>query len=108
VPVPGDLPIYDDAARTLASLERLERLGEVRWLLSAWDEPREGAAAAKALADGIEVVRGLQREVDELTRELGGASLDEVTSALIRRRGLPAALHPMLKRTVRGHRELRL
>jgi glyoxylase-like metal-dependent hydrolase (beta-lactamase superfamily II) len=106
VPVPGDLPIYDDAARTLASLERLQQLGEVRWLLSAWDEPREGAAAARALADGIEVVRGLQRKIDELIRDLGTASDDEVTSALLGKLGLPPGLHLMLKRTVRAHREL--
>lgn len=105
VPVPGDLPIYDDAAAALASLERLGRLGEIRWLLAAWDEPRAGEAAAAALAAGRHAIVALQRRVDALAAELPGASHPELAAALLERLGLPGGLAPMLSRTVRAHRE---
>jgi glyoxylase-like metal-dependent hydrolase (beta-lactamase superfamily II) len=42
IPVPGDLPVYDDAFASVRSVQRLCRLGGIRFLLSAWDEPKKG------------------------------------------------------------------
>jgi hydroxyacylglutathione hydrolase len=105
IPVVGEMPIYDDAKAAAASLERLRALGPIALLLSAWDEPREGAQATKALDQGLEVVRTVERCVRRAREELGeAADLAALTQHVARGLGLPAHLGgPMLARTVRAH-----
>ncbi len=50
IPVPGELPIYDDAVASLRSVLRLRGIHGIRILLSAWDEPQKNGDAY--LADG--------------------------------------------------------
>lgn len=52
VPLPGDLPIFDDYHTAVESLLRLEKI-EAEWLLSAWDEPRQGAAVRRVLCESL-------------------------------------------------------
>jgi len=42
VPVAGDLPVYDDAVASAKSVKRLRETTGIQYLLSSWDEPREG------------------------------------------------------------------
>jgi hydroxyacylglutathione hydrolase len=42
IPVPGDLPVYDDPVASVQSIRLLRSVRGVRVLLSAWDEPRFG------------------------------------------------------------------
>ena len=49
VPLPGDLPIYEDFHQSLGSVKKLQSLGALSCLLSSWDEPRFGAEAEATL-----------------------------------------------------------
>ena len=42
LPLPNDLPIYDDLGACLASIERLKRIDGVDTLLSSWEPPLQG------------------------------------------------------------------
>lgn len=105
IPVPGALPVYDDAAASLAALDRLSALGVIDTLYSAWDAPRSGDLAAAALAAGGAVLRRMQTLVDTATRQCRtDAPLDEITRAVADQLELPSFLAgPMFARTVRAH-----
>lgn len=101
VPVPGDLPIYDDAFETLGSIRRLRSLG-MEVMLSAWAEPLEGHAINKRLDDAALLVQTVHRSV------VRNSTMMEVTPELLQKVtrdiGLPPeAINPMLARTVLSH-----
>jgi glyoxylase-like metal-dependent hydrolase (beta-lactamase superfamily II) len=103
VPVPGDMPIYDDYHTSLATLERLQRLNGVELLLEAWQEPRT-ASFAERLAAG----RSWLQTVDAAVRQQSGAELDPDAMSLCRRvvaqLGLsPLAANPLVARSLRSH-----
>lgn len=52
IPVPGDMPIYQDIFESIRSIERLAQLRDVGVLLSAWDQPRMAWEAGLAFAEG--------------------------------------------------------
>lgn len=56
LPVPGDIPIYEDVEASVDSIRRLQTLHDVNVLLGSWDTPRVGAddvAAAMVNALGV-------------------------------------------------------
>jgi glyoxylase-like metal-dependent hydrolase (beta-lactamase superfamily II) len=63
VPVPGDLPVYDDALASVRSLKRLSRIDGITTLLSSWDEPRQGILVYKAINDGLFFIRQVHQAV---------------------------------------------
>jgi hypothetical protein len=83
VPVPGDLPVYDDALASVRSLKRLSRIDGITTLLASWDEPRQGILVYQAINDGL-------------------LSLRQVHKAVIAAAGKPSLLLPMaMKRRTR-------
>lgn len=53
VPVPGDIPVYEDVVHSRQSLEKLSGIPCVGHLLSAWDIPRRGQDVQTAIQGGI-------------------------------------------------------
>ncbi|MDW5564202.1 MAG: MBL fold metallo-hydrolase [Methanomassiliicoccus sp.] len=101
VPVPGDVPIYDDAFETLGSLRRLRSLG-MEVMLSAWADPLEGYEVNKRLDDAAQLVQTVHRSVvrNSATMEMTPALME----AVVRDIGLPREqINPMLARTVMSH-----
>jgi glyoxylase-like metal-dependent hydrolase (beta-lactamase superfamily II) len=43
IPVPGELPIYEDVPASVASIKKLKAVPDIRYLLPSWDEPRKEA-----------------------------------------------------------------
>ncbi len=52
VPLPGDMPIFNDYRASVASLERM-RACKAELLLSAWDVPRHGDEVRQRLDDAM-------------------------------------------------------
>jgi glyoxylase-like metal-dependent hydrolase (beta-lactamase superfamily II) len=63
VPVPGDLPVYDDLHLSVQSLRRLETIEGIKVLLSSWDDPREGADAYQKIAGALVWLRKIHDAV---------------------------------------------
>lgn len=103
VPVPGDIPIYEDAGASRWSLERLRALPGVDVLLSAWDEPRRGDAVPRTL----DAARDWLGRIDGAVRGCAEAippDSPEFTTAVLARLGLPAhAANPLVARTFAAH-----
>jgi glyoxylase-like metal-dependent hydrolase (beta-lactamase superfamily II) len=65
VPLSHEMPIYDDAAASVHSVEKLKAVEGINYLLASWDSPREGGFAYEALDKGL---RWLQRIDDAVLK----------------------------------------
>jgi len=104
VPHPGDLPIYEDPAASVTSIERMRRLEDLKVLLSSWSAPELGADPLELLDDGI---RHLQR-LHELVRSIAAQEWTmppmDLCRAMVQRLGLPeAAVNPLVARSFASH-----
>ncbi len=52
IPIPGDMPIYQDILDSFQSIERLKSIQEVKFLLAAWDSPRMGSEVYRIMDEG--------------------------------------------------------
>jgi hypothetical protein len=69
VPLPGELPIYEDPIASIRSLERPSSIKGIEHLLSAWDTPRDGQNVPSTLRKGIEFLRTIDMKVMEVHGE---------------------------------------
>jgi len=53
IPVAGEMPIYDDIHCSVRSIQRLRSIGDIKMLLSAWDDPRFGEDAYRVMDEGL-------------------------------------------------------
>jgi hydroxyacylglutathione hydrolase len=49
IPIKGDIPNYDSYSQTLSSLEKLEKMIGIKWLLSSWSDPLSDIASMHKL-----------------------------------------------------------
>jgi glyoxylase-like metal-dependent hydrolase (beta-lactamase superfamily II) len=99
IPVAGDLPVYDDAVRSVQSVKRLRGIAGIRVLLSSWDEPRRRDAAYQQMDKGLEYLQKIHETVLTLERD-GSSDLLELTQKTAATLGLPLqAVTPLLVRT---------
>ena len=99
IPVPGDLPVYDDALASVQSIQRLRQINGIHLLLAAWDIPREGNEAYGQMDRAIQYIQ----EIHEAVRAAGDTGLTDLmdltreTAAAL---DLPLpAVTPLLART---------
>jgi hydroxyacylglutathione hydrolase len=104
IPVPGEMPIYDDPAATLDSIGKLMDIDGIVMLYSSWDEPREGEAVYWAMDDGVAWVLRVQEVVEEVVGKQPSPEPPELTRRVLKEIGLPEDLaNPMVIRTIAGH-----
>ena len=108
VPVPGELPIYEDVAASVKSVKRLKGIAGIRQLLASWDEPRKGGQAYERMDEAL---RYLQRIHDSVLRIAGNRpSIDEMElcGKVLEEMGLPPiAANPLVARSLSSHLALR-
>lgn len=104
VPVTGDMPVYDDVALSLKSIDKLLKRDNIAVLLSSWDEPRYGGHAYKSLRDGADYIRKIHREIVRQKAVLGSDDVKVIAAAVCRELGFPeATLNPVFFRTIEAH-----
>ncbi|HUW65148.1 MAG TPA: MBL fold metallo-hydrolase [Spirochaetia bacterium] len=103
VPVPGDMPVYDDVPSSVSSIKRLRKLPGVRCLLSSWAAPQEGERAGGVMDEGL---RYLQ-QVHEAVRKVAGQhppATGELTRLVVAALGLPVqAANLLVSRSLAAH-----
>jgi len=98
--LPGQLPIYDNVKEGAASVAKLRRVPNVRVLLSAWDEPREGAAVGEKMDQSITYLEKIHQTIDAIkdVRSLDRVELCKQVVAIL---GLPVdAVNPLVIRSL--------
>ena len=99
IPVPGDIPIYEDAAASARSVNRLRGLKGIRVLLSSWDNPRTGGAAYHQMDKALEYLQKIHSAVLSSAGE-GSDDLMVLTQKTAASLFLPPlAVTPLLART---------
>jgi hydroxyacylglutathione hydrolase len=98
--LPGQLPIYDQVREGAASVRKLRRLSNVKVLLSAWDEPREGAAAREKMDQSIGYLEKIDQTIHAI-RDVQKLDRVELCRQVVDTLGLPAeALNPLVIRSL--------
>jgi hydroxyacylglutathione hydrolase len=104
IPAAGHIPIYSDPAASVASIEKLKNLPNVKVLFSSWHEPIVGERIAATLDEGgryIGRIDALVREIDAQEPHLSG---EELSRRALERLGItmPRIL-PMIEASFRSH-----
>jgi len=103
VPLPGQMPIYEDVTAAARSLAKLWRLPGITTLLSSWDEPRQGEAAREALEEGLQYIVYIHEVVQKVAKA-GPLEPMELCRQVVEQIGLPpSAVNPLTARTFLAH-----
>lgn len=100
VPIPGDMPIFDDILASAASVQKLRSICGIKVLLSAWDEPRLGSEPYRTLDNGLEYLQKIHRAVIKAADTGTVADPMGLCRRTIKDLGLPdAMINPLVART---------
>lgn len=103
VPVPGDLPIYDDFRTSQSSLERLGEIKEVALLLEAWQEPRRTGIAGR-IAAGSSWLETVDQAVQQVAASVADVDAMALCRQVVTQLGLsPQAANPLVARSLSSH-----
>ena len=103
VPIPGDMPIFDDISASVASIQRLRSIYGIGVLLSAWDGPRSDDEAYRTLDRGMEYLQKIQRAVFRAAERGSLADPMELCGRIVEDLGLPdSMINPLVARTFMG------
>lgn len=104
VPLPGSIPIYEDADESIRSVKKLMGIEGVEVLLSSWDEPRRSPDVPALLAQGLDY---LYRVHEVVLRSLATGSAPDpmdLCKKALADLGLPeVAASPLVARTFMAH-----
>ncbi len=108
VPVPGDLPIYEDVAASVTSLKRLKGIPGLRQLLASWDEPRKGTQAYERLDEGLRYLQRVHDSVLGIAENNPSIDEMELCGKVLEDIGIPPiAANQLVARSLSSHLSLR-
>jgi len=98
--LPGQLPIYDHVLEGAASVRKLQQLSNVKVLLSAWDEPRQGAAVREKMEQSIGYLEKIHQTIHAI-KDVRKLDRMELCRQVVDTLGLPAgAVNPLVIRSL--------
>lgn len=104
LPLPGDLPIYDDLARTLRSIDTLRSLApQTDTLLSSWEPPIRGEERIRQRIEaGVSWLQRIHATVLRIHEEQQATDM-ELCTRVVRELGLPPlAANPLVARSLQS------
>lgn len=106
IPVPGDIPIYDDVESLVRSIKVLKGLSGIRFLLSSWDDPQQGENIARRFRVCIDFLQRIHDAVGKVA-DIGLTPM-EMCLRVLDDLGLPTAIaNPLLATTFISHLKVR-
>jgi glyoxylase-like metal-dependent hydrolase (beta-lactamase superfamily II) len=106
VPLPGDMPIYEDAASLARSLVRLTEIQNLKALYSSWHEPLFGQGAIGAVDRGMAYLKTIHSVVKQVDSGLKSGDPMELCRQCVTRLGLPPfAANPLVARSLLSHKQ---
>ncbi|MDR3585004.1 MAG: MBL fold metallo-hydrolase [Desulfosporosinus sp.] len=100
VPIPGDMPIYDDPLISIESIKKLKAYNKVNVLLSAWDEPKTASSIDKVLQDGVEYIQRLHNTVIEVVMAATSMEAVDICKRVLESLNLPLFMaNPLVARS---------
>ncbi|MBI5576541.1 MAG: MBL fold metallo-hydrolase [Deltaproteobacteria bacterium] len=106
IPVPGDIPIYEDVESTVRSIKILMNLEGTRYLLASWDDPRQGEKIDMLFRSSLEYLRRIYDAVSKVA--VPGLAPMELCLRVLDDIGLPKAVaNPLLAAAFVSHSKVR-
>jgi hydroxyacylglutathione hydrolase len=106
IPVPGDLPLYEDPIASVRSIRRLQQVAGIRHLLSSWDLPKDGEDAYRAMEEGLRWLQRMHEAV--LAADRNEADMMALCRQALCTVGLPGeAVNPLIAASCRAHLSFR-
>ena len=104
IPVKGDIPIYINKEKMLASLHRIEEQREIKEYLPAWDEIYFAENIKDRLKDAYEIIDSIERQVCIALKKIDSKDLPAIVDAVCEGAGMPfLKQNPLFQRTVQAH-----
>jgi glyoxylase-like metal-dependent hydrolase (beta-lactamase superfamily II) len=108
IPVPGEMPIYDDPMASVKSIKRLKAIVGIKVLLAAWDQPREGEQAYRIMDESLRYLQRIHEAVIKIAGEQPTLDSMELTEKVLKEIGLPETMaNPMVARTFQANLKVR-
>ncbi len=110
IPIPGDLPIYENYNQSLVSVRKLKEIPGVKFLLASWDQPRQGKEVYKIMDEGIGYLQRIHTVVEEYIKKHNSFDPMDLCRSIVSEMGLPpSAVSPMVvKSLIANVKEIRL
>jgi hydroxyacylglutathione hydrolase len=107
IPLPGDLPVYDDALLSVRSVSKLKTIRGIRVLLSSWDEPRKDGYAYRQMDLALDYLQHIHEVVLD-SAGVGNYDPMDITIQSAAALGLPPqTVNPLLARTFAANLRVR-
>lgn len=108
IPLPGEMPIYDDPLATVKSIRRLRDIIGIKILLAAWDQPRERQQAYGIMDDSLGYLQLIHEAVVNISREQPTIDLMELTRLVLKELGLSETMaNPIIARSLQANLKVR-
>lgn len=101
LPVPNDMPIYDDVASLVNSIKKISDLRDLDILLSSWDAPARGRSdIERRIDEGLSYIRTIHKAVLNAGGQ-GQRDVMELCRLVVGELGLPPhAANPLVARSL--------
>lgn len=107
IPVPGDLPVYDNALLSVESVKKLKKIRGIRVLLSSWDDPRKEWHTYRQM----DLALNYLQHVHEVVLDSAGEGIPDPMELTIKSAAVlglpPQAVNPLLTRTFAANLKVR-
>ena len=100
----NDLPIYEDAATTAASIKKLKDIKPVEHLLASWIDPVAGGSAYKMMDEGLEYLQRIHEAIRDIAAKEGADDAMVLCARAAKILGLPeVAVNPLIAQSFVSH-----
>lgn len=107
VPVPGEMPIYEDVLASVESIKKLKRIEGVRHLLSSWDEPAEGDEVPRRFDKALDYLQRIHNAVLKTAGKDRSPDPMKLCGRVLGEIGIPPeAANPIVARSIAAHLKL--
>ncbi|MFB3766218.1 MAG: MBL fold metallo-hydrolase [Methanotrichaceae archaeon] len=100
IPIPGDLPIYEDAVESMRSIKKLRASEGINHLFAAWDDPQKYEMVYRRMDSGLEYLERIHEAVINVHSSHPTAEPMELCRFVLRELGIPEmAANPLIAKS---------
>ncbi|MEJ2099638.1 MAG: MBL fold metallo-hydrolase [Desulfobacterales bacterium] len=107
VPKSGTVPIYEDVATSIRSIQKLKQIKGLKVLIASWDDPQFGASVYPSMDAGLQWFQQIHEAVLKETAGSEDLELKQLSARVLKRLGFPeTALVPIIVTSIGAHLKL--
>jgi hydroxyacylglutathione hydrolase len=107
IPVPGGLPVYDDVAASVRSIQKMSDIAGITHLFSSWDDPQEGGCGYQRMGEGLLFIQRVHDAVRNAALHVPSPDPIQIAGIVLAEMGVPAiAVQPLVVRSIAAHLKL--